>query len=114
VSDFTALRPLTLVAFRSAATHSARGAIKLPGPGHPEKDRLGFRPENWLKGPVGVGVLAYICSGDFCAMRHEHSGLSIGLMEDEYYSSGLTLGILAAFAVLKLVPLIVNWAEGEV
>ncbi|XP_016997859.2 ATP synthase subunit b, mitochondrial [Drosophila takahashii] len=110
----SALRPLTLAAFRSAATNSARGAIKLPALGHPEKDRLGFLPENWVKGPVGVGVLAYICSGDFCAMRHEHSGLYIGLMEDEYYSSGLTLGILAAFAVMKLVPLIANWTDVEV
>nr|XP_016925096.2 ATP synthase subunit b, mitochondrial [Drosophila suzukii] len=109
-----ALRPLAVVAFRSASTHSARGAIKLPRPGHPGKDRLCFLPEDWLKGPVGIGVLAYVCSGDFCARGHDHSGLSLGIMEDDYYSSGLTLGIFAAFAVIKLLPVIAKWTEGEV
>jgi len=35
-------------------------------------------------------------------------------MEDDYYSSGLTLGIFAAFAVIKLLPVISKWADGEV
>ncbi|XP_016955106.1 ATP synthase subunit b, mitochondrial [Drosophila biarmipes] len=109
----SALRPLTVAALRSTSTHSARGAIQHARPGHPGKDHLCLLPADWLKGPVGIGVLAYICSGDFCARGHEHSGLSLGIMEDDYYSSGLTLGIFAAFAVVKLLPVIAKWADGK-
>uniref|UniRef100_A0A6P4E1N8 ATP synthase subunit b, mitochondrial-like n=1 Tax=Drosophila rhopaloa TaxID=1041015 RepID=A0A6P4E1N8_DRORH len=105
----SALRPLTFAAFRSVATHSAGGAIKLPGRGHPGNTFLSLRPEDWVKGPIGVGLLAYLCSEDFCAMRHEHSGLTLGIMEDEYYSSGLTLGIIAVLTILKLIPVIAKW-----
>jgi len=63
---------------------------------------------------MGVGLLAYICSGDCCAIKHEHSGLSLGIMEDGYYSSGITIGILTTFAVIRLLPAIVKWADSEI
>ncbi|KMY99363.1 ATP synthase subunit b, mitochondrial [Drosophila simulans] len=109
-----ALRPLTMATSRLATTHSAQGLRRLPGHGSPGKVRPGFLSDNWVKGPMGVGLLAYICSGDCCAIKHEHSGLSLGIMEDGYYSSGITIGILTTFAVIRLLPAIVKWADGEI
>ncbi|XP_039486857.1 ATP synthase subunit b, mitochondrial [Drosophila santomea] len=110
----SALRPLTVAISRSATTHSAQGVKRLPLHGNPGKDRLVLLSENWVKGPMGVGLLAYICSGDCCAIKHEHSGLSLGIMEDGYYSSGITIGILTTFAVIRLLPAIAKWADGEI
>ncbi|XP_017128191.1 ATP synthase subunit b, mitochondrial [Drosophila elegans] len=58
-------------------------------------------------------MLSYLCSEDFCAMRFENSGLNLCIMEDEYYSSGLILGIISALAVMKLIPVIAKWTDGE-
>ncbi|XP_017052080.1 ATP synthase subunit b, mitochondrial [Drosophila ficusphila] len=109
----SALRPLTLASFRSVATNAAKGALKIKGQGHLCKTQLGTPPEEWVKGPIGVGIITYLCSGDFCALRHEQSGLTFGIMEDGY-STGLTIGVITAFALIKLVPVIAKWTDGEI
>ncbi|XP_017080052.1 ATP synthase subunit b, mitochondrial [Drosophila eugracilis] len=110
----SALRPLTIAVVRSTATHPAGGGKQSPGHKQYGKDRVVFLPDDWLNGPLGVGLLAYICSGDFCAIRHEHSGLSLGIMQDGHYSYGMTIGIMATFSLIKLLPVIVKWADNKI
>lgn len=98
------------IAARAAAT--AAGSDRPVRAEYPGKVRLGFIPEEWFQffynktgvtGPYtfGVGLITYLCSKEIYVMEHE-------------YYSGLSLAIMAIFAVKKLGPVAAKWADGEI
>ncbi|KAK4321571.1 hypothetical protein Pmani_007641 [Petrolisthes manimaculis] len=111
-------RPVVLV--RATSTTAVRAAeerdeVNFPRPVRPVdpgKVRLGFIPEEWFQffypktgvtGPYvfGVGLTTYLCSKEIYVMEHE-------------YYSGLSLLVMAVFAVKKFGPSIGQSLDKEI
>lgn len=111
-------KPNLLLARISSSTvqsSEVRNEVDFPRPKraiYPGKVRMGFLPEEWFQffypktgvtGPYAFGIsfLTYLCSKEIFVMEHE-------------YFTGLTLGIMAVYAIKKFGPGVAAALDKEV
>ncbi|XP_047472429.1 ATP synthase subunit b, mitochondrial-like [Penaeus chinensis] len=107
-----AVRPTSTTAVNKATERDEVNFPRRSRPVEPGKVRMGFLPEEWFQffysktgvtGPYmfGVGLTTFLCSKEIYVMEHE-------------FYTGLSILIMAVFAIKKLGPGIANYLDKEI